>query len=99
MLDFKNGDNTLQGATTQGPGTLAISSDLVGADAVVTINGGTHTTPFAFSGSILSGDAHTFQGPVTWTGGSISGVGTTTFANDVTISGRDAPRSSPAAGC
>ena len=87
VLDFKNGDNTLQGATTQGPGTLAISSDLVGADAFVTINGGTHTTPFAFSGSILSGDAHTFSGPVTWTGGQISGVGTTTFANDVTISG------------
>ena len=69
MLDFKNGNNTLNGATTQGLGTLAISSDLVGADAVVTINGGTHTTPFAFSGSILTGDAHTFHGPVTWTGG------------------------------
>ena len=33
--------------TTSGAGTFAISSDLVGADAVVTINGGTHTTPFA----------------------------------------------------
>ncbi len=36
---------------------------------------------------MLSGDAHTFQGPVTWTGGTITGAGTTTFANDVTISG------------
>ena len=87
VLDFKNGNNVLNGVTTQGLGTLAISSDLVGADALVTINGGTHTTPFAFSGSVLSGDAHTFQGPVTWTGGTISGAGTTTFAHDVTISG------------
>ena len=87
VLDFKNGNNALNGVTTQGLGTLAISSDLVGADALVTINGGTHTTPFAFSGSVLSGDAHTFQGPVTWTGGTISGAGTTTFAHDVTISG------------
>jgi PEP-CTERM motif len=87
VLDFKNGNNVLNGVTVQGLGTLAISSDLVGADALVTINGGTYTTPFVFSGSVLSGDAHTFQGPVTWTGGTISGAGTTTFANDVTISG------------
>ena len=87
VLDFKNGNNVLNGVTTQGLGTLAVSTDLVGADALVTINGGTHTTPFAFSGSVLSGDAHTFQGVVTWTGGTINGAGTTTFANDVTISG------------
>src|SRR6185295_3326723 len=87
VLNFQDGINTLNGVTTQGAGTLAISTDLVGGDAVVTINGGTHTTPFALSGSALSGDANTFQGPVTWTGGTISGVGTTTFANDVTISG------------
>jgi len=87
VLDFKNGNNVLNGVTTQGLGTLAISSDLVGADALVTINGGTHTTPFAFSGSVLTGDAHTFQGIVTWTGGTITGAGTTTFANDITISG------------
>jgi len=87
VLDFKNGNNTLNGVTTQGLGTLAVSSDLVGADALVTINGGTHTTPFVFSGSVLSGDVNTFQGVVTWTGGTINGPGTTTFANDVTISG------------
>ena len=87
VLDFRNGNNVLNGATVQGPGTLAISTDLVGADAVVTINGGTYTAPLLLSGSALSGDAHTFQAPVTWTGGSISGVGTTTFANDVSISG------------
>ena len=87
VLDFKNGNNVLNGVTTQGLGTLAISTDNVGADALVTINGGTHTTPFAFSGSVLSGDTNTFQGPVTWTGGAISGTGTTTFAHDVTISG------------
>ena len=33
VLDFKNGNNTLNSVTTQGAGTLAISSDLVGADA------------------------------------------------------------------
>ena len=87
VLDFRNGDNVLNGATTQGAGTLAISTDLVGADGIVTINGGTHTAPLVFSGSTLAGDAHTFQAPVTWTGGTIAGAGTTTFANDVTISG------------
>ena len=87
VLDFRNGDNVLNGATTQGLGTLAISSDLVGADAVVTINGGTHSAPLALSGSTLAGDAHTFTAPATWTGGTIAGAGTTTFANDVTISG------------
>jgi hypothetical protein len=87
VLDFRNGNNVLNGATTQGAGTLAISSDLVGADAVVTINGGQHTANFALSGSTLAGDAHTFQAPVTWTGGTIAGAGTTTFANDVAISG------------
>ena len=87
VLDFRNGDNVLNGATTQGAGTLMISSDLVGADGVLTINGGTHTARLDFSGSTLSGDAHTFQAPVTWTGGTINGPGTTTFANDVSISG------------
>ena len=87
VLDFKNGNNFLNGATVAGLGTLAISSDLVGADAVVTINGGSYTTPVAFSGSLLTGTDHTFQGAVTWTGGTISGAGTTTYANDVTISG------------
>ena len=87
VLDFKNGDNTLNNVTTAGAGTLAISSDLVGADAAVTINGGTHTTPFALSGSILAGSDHTFSGPVTWTGGQIFGAAATTFTNDVAISG------------
>jgi hypothetical protein len=63
VLDFKNGNNVLNGATTQGLGTLAISTDNVGADAVVTINGGTHTAPLILSGSSLSGDAHTFTAP------------------------------------
>ena len=98
-LDFKNGNNTLNGATTQGLGTLAISSDLVGADAVVSINGGTHTTPFALSGSVLTGSSHTFQGAVTWTGGSISGAGTTDFSNDVAITRRRTRSPSSSAAC
>ena len=87
VLDFRNGNNTLNGATTQGLGTLAITSDLVGADAIVTINGGSHTTPFLLSGSQLNGSSHTFQGAATWTGGAIFGPGTTDFANNVAITG------------
>ena len=87
VLDFRNGNNTLDGATTRGLGTLQISSDLVGADAVVSVNGGTHSAPFVLSGSTLTGTDHTFSGPVTWSGGTIAGAATTTFSNDVAISG------------
>ena len=86
-LEFRNGNHTLNNVTTSGAGTLQISTDLVGADAVVTVNGGTHTTPFLLSGSTMGGTDATFQGPVTWTGGAISGAAATTFTNDVAISG------------
>lgn len=86
-LEFRNGAHTLNGVTTTGLGTLEISTENVGADATVTVNGGTHTTPFLLSGSTLAGTNHTFQGPVTWTGGTISGASSTTFSNDVAISG------------
>ena len=51
------------------------------------INGGTHTTRFVLSGSTMSGNAHTFQGPATWSGGTIYGAGSSTFANDLAITG------------
>ena len=51
------------------------------------LNGGTHTTSLLLSGSTLSGTDHTFQGAATWTGGAIGRAASTTFANDVTISG------------
>lgn len=86
-LNFQDGNNVLNGATTQGLGTFAITSDNVGGDAVVTVNGGTHTTPFLLSGSVLTGSSHTFQGAAAWTGGAISGAGTTDFANHVAITG------------
>lgn len=91
-LEFRNGSHTLNNVTTSGLGTFQISTENVGADAVVTVNGGTHTTPFLLSGSSMNGTDHTFQGPVTWTGGAIGGDGlttfeSTTFQNDVTISG------------
>ena len=86
-LEFVDGASTLNNVTTQGAGTFLISTDNVGADAVVTLNGGTHTTPFVLSGSTLTGSDHTFQGLATWTGGAISGPASTTFANDLTISG------------
>ncbi|HYP68750.1 MAG TPA: choice-of-anchor D domain-containing protein, partial [Thiobacillaceae bacterium] len=57
------------------------------ADAVVAVNGGTHTTPFILSGSTLTGTDNTFQGPVTWSGGTISGAASTTFTNNVAITG------------
>src|SRR4029079_17719157 len=74
-------------ATVQGAGTLAVTTDNVGADAVVTINGGTLKSPFLFGGSTIVGTDRTFQGPATWTGGAFSGTAVTTFANDLTISG------------
>jgi hypothetical protein len=86
-LEFVDGASTLNNVTTQGAGTFLISSNNVGADAVVTLNGGTHTTPFVLSGSTLAGSDHTFEGVVTWTGGAISGAASTTFDNAVTISG------------
>jgi hypothetical protein len=92
-LEFRNGNHTLNNVTTSGLGTFQISTENVGADASVIVNGGTHTTPFLLSGSGMGGTDHTFQGPVTWTGGSIGGDGlttfeSTTFANAVTtISG------------
>ena len=87
VLDFRNGNSTLDGATTAGAGTLLISSDNVGADAVVALNGGTHTARLTLSGSTLTGSDHAFQAAATWTGGAISGAARTSFMNDVTISG------------
>ena len=42
-------------ASTQGAGTLMISSDNVGGDAVVTINGGSHGTPGQIPASVKTG--------------------------------------------
>lgn len=86
-LEFRNGNHTLDGVTTSGAGMFQISTENIGADAIVTVNGGTHTTPFLLSGSTMGGTDATFQGPVTWTGGAISGAAATTFTNDVAISG------------
>ena len=86
-LEFRNGAHTLNNVTTSGAGLLQISTENVGADASVVLNGGTHTTEVLLSGSSLSGTDHTFQGAATWTGGAIGGAGATTFANDVSISG------------
>ncbi len=86
-LQFQDGANVLNNVTTAGAGTFAITSDNIGADATVSVNGGTHTTAFLLSGSTLTGSDHVFQGPATWTGGAISGAASTTFTNNVTISG------------
>ena len=88
-LEFRNGDHTLNNVTTSGAGIFEISTENVGADAFVTVNGGTHTTAFVLSGSAMGGADATFQGPVTWTGGGISGAAATTFSNNVAISGPD----------
>jgi hypothetical protein len=86
-LEYRNGNHTLNNVTTSGAGLFEISTENVGADAFVAVNGGTHTTAFVLSGSTMGGSSHTFQGPVTWSGGTISGAGTTTFTNDVAITG------------
>jgi hypothetical protein len=88
-LEIRNGSHTLNNVTTQGDGVFQISTENVGADASVVLNGGTHTTAFVLSGSTLSGDNHTFQGLATWSGGTITGSAaqSTTFANDLSISG------------
>ena len=41
MLDFREGNNTLNNVTISGAGTLQVSTDNIGADALVTLNGGT----------------------------------------------------------
>ncbi len=87
LLEFRNGAHTLNNVTTSGAGTFQISTENVGADATVTVNGGTHTSAFLLSGSTMTGTDTTFQGPVSWTGGTISGAAITTFSNDVAISG------------
>ena len=86
-LEFRNGSHTLNNVTTAGAGTFEISTENVGADATVFVNGGTHTSRFVLSGSTMAGSSATFRGPATWTGGAISGAAITTFDNDVTISG------------
>lgn len=86
-LEYRNGDHVMNNVTTSGAGLFEISTENVGADAEVVVNGGTHTTPFLLSGSAMSGTDATFQGPVTWTGGTIGGAATTTFSNDVSITG------------
>ncbi|HMM76473.1 MAG TPA: hypothetical protein PJ986_12240 [Gammaproteobacteria bacterium] len=86
-LEFRNGSSTLDNATTSGLGTLILSTDNVGGDATLTVNGGTHTSNVLISGSTLAGSDHTFQGPVTWTGGTLSGAASTTLTGDVEISG------------
>ncbi|MCC7259347.1 MAG: hypothetical protein IT486_13355 [Gammaproteobacteria bacterium] len=86
-LQFQDGANVLDNVTTAGAGTFAIITDNVGGDTTVSVNGGTHTTAFLLAGSTLAGTDHVFQGQATWTGGAISGAASTTFTNDVTISG------------
>ena len=86
-LEFRNGSHTLNNVTTSGAGVFEISTENVGADAFVAVNGGTHTTAFVLSGSTMGGSGATFQGPATWSGGTISGAGTTTFANNLAITG------------
>jgi hypothetical protein len=88
-LEYRNGNHTLNNVTMNGAGTFQISSDGVGADAIVTVNGGTLNSALLLSGSTLNGTDQVFQGPATWTGGTINGAATanTTFAGTLTISG------------
>jgi len=86
-LEYRNGSHTLNNVSTSGAGVFEISTENVGADAVVTVNGGSHTTAFVLSGSTMAGTGATFKGPVTWSGGTISGAGTTVFDNNVAITG------------
>ena len=89
MIEFRNGTHTLNNVTTSGAGTLQISTDNVGADALVTINGGTLNSAFLLSGSTMNGTGQVFGGPSTWTGGTITGTAaqSTTFSGTLTISG------------
>ena len=88
-LEFRNGTNVLDGATLNGPGTLIVSTDGVGADGIVTINGGTLNSAFLLSGGSIRGADQVFAGAATWTGGAITGAtpASTTFSSTLTISG------------
>ena len=87
VLEFRNGSSVLDQITTTGAGTLQVSTDNVGADALVTINGGTLGARLLFSGSTINGSDHSFQAASTWTGGTFSGAARTSFLGDLSISG------------
>jgi hypothetical protein len=82
-LEFTAGDHKLNDATTSGTGTLDIRGN-----SIVSINGGKHATPVLISqDGQLKGEGHTFDGPATWTGGSIKGGGLTAFGGSLSITG------------
>ncbi len=87
VLEFRNGNSVLDQITTSGAGTLQVSTDNVGADALVTINGGTLGARLLFSGSTINGSDHSFQAASAWTGGTFSGAARTSFLGDLSISG------------
>ena len=64
---------------------VAVTTDNVGADGIVTLNGGTHTSQFLLGGSVLTGTDQLFQGAATWTGGTLTGAASTTFASSLAI--------------
>jgi hypothetical protein len=81
-LEFLGGTHYLNEAATSGAGTLHIRGN-----SMVNVNGGKHSTPLAISQDGQLQGANTFDGPVTWTGGSINGGGLTVFAESLSITG------------
>jgi hypothetical protein len=81
-LEFLGGTHNLNEAMTSGAGTLHIRGN-----SIVNFNGGKHGTPLAISQDGQLQGENTFDGPVTWTGGSIKGGGLTVFAESLSITG------------
>jgi len=81
-LESLGGTHYLNDAATSGAGTLHIRGN-----SIVNVNGGKHSTPLAISQDGQLQGANTFDGPVTWTGGSIKGGGLTVFAESLSITG------------
>jgi len=80
-LGFTFGTHTLNNATVSGAGTLQVGG------GTVLFNNGSYGAPLLLSSGNLAGSAATFTGPATWTGGNITGAGTTRFDNTLAITG------------
>lgn len=80
-LSFVFGTHAFNAATVAGPGTLQVGG------GTLVVNGGSYSAALLLSSGILSGSNAVFTAPATWTGGGISGAGSTTFESALAITG------------
>jgi hypothetical protein len=87
-LEFRNGTPYPRQRDDPGLGTFLVSTRTSARDAIVTLNGGTLTSPFRFSGSTIAGTDRTIQNHRHVDRRLVLGHGgPRRSANDLTISG------------